>query len=240
LKKRARSIPAVLVAALACAALALAAPAPPAPSAELERVLARFDEVQGTIRTMSADFVETTENNLLKQPLSASGKFYLTKPSSVMWEYKSPEEMRFVIDKDLYVGYFPTRKKVEKRDVHRWSEQIFRFFGLGQGSAELKKFYEIRKEEPGADMKGTVLLVLDPIKRRVKKRVEQVKMWVDDSTLLPVRVQYLGKDGFTRVIRFQNMKVNPEIAAGVYTVQIPPDFKVTTGFSGFGAEKVDR
>lgn len=238
----------VLAAMLACAlpafAAAAAAKAPAkvksAPSADLDRILARFDQVQDSVHTMSAEFVETTENKLLKEPLSASGTFYLTKPASVMWEYKSPEEMRFVIDKDLYVGYFPTRKKVEKRDVHRWSEQIFRFFGLGQGSAELKKFYEIRTEDPGPDMKGSYLLVLDPVKRRVKKRVEEVRMWVDDATMLPVRVQYLGKDGYTRVIRFRNLKLNPEIAAGVYTVQIPPDFKVTTGFSGFGADKVDR
>jgi len=236
-----------LAALLACAVPVLAAAAaaakPPvktAPASDLDRLLELFDRVQDSIHTLSAEFVETTENKLLKQPLSASGTFYLTKPASVMWEYKSPEEMRFVIDKDLYVGYFPTRKKVEKRDVHRWSEQIFRFFGLGQGSAELKKFYEIRTEDPGSDMKGSYLLVLDPVKRRVKKRVEEVRMWVDDQTLLPVRVQYLGKDGYTRVIRFRNLKLNPAIAAGVYTVQIPPDFKVTTGFSGFGADKIDR
>jgi outer membrane lipoprotein-sorting protein len=245
--RRLRSIALGLAALLAVSAPALAAAAAaakPQPKtaqpSELDRILERFDKVQDSVHTLSAEFVETTENKLLKQPLSASGKFYLTKPASVMWEYKSPEQMRFVIDKDLYVGYFPTRKKVEKRDVHRWSEQIFRFFGLGQGSAELKKFYDIRTEDPGPDMKGSYLLVLDPVKRRVKKRVEQVKMWVDDTTLLPVRIQYLGKDGYVRVVRFHNLKLNPEIAAGVYTVQIPPDFKVTTGFSGFGADKIDR
>jgi outer membrane lipoprotein-sorting protein len=246
-QRRTRSIALVLAALLAAvpapaAAAAAAKPAKPAaaPASELDRILERFDRVQDTIQTLSAEFVETTENKLLKQPLSASGTFYLTKPASVMWEYKAPEEMRFVIDKDLYVGYFPTRKKVEKRDVHRWSEQIFRFFGLGQGSTELKKFYDIRAEDPGPDMKGSYLLVLDPVKRRVKKRVEQVKMWVDDQTLLPVRVQYLGKDGYVRVIRFHNLKLNPKIAPGVYTVQIPPDFKVTTGFGGFGADRIER
>ena len=234
------AILACAVPAFAAAAAAAKAPAKTAAPTDLDRVLERFDRVQDSIHTLSAEFVETTENKLLKEPLSASGTFYLTKPASVMWEYKSPEEMRFVIDKDLYVGYFPTRKKAEKRDVHRWSDQIFRFFGLGQGSAELKKFYDIRTEDPGADMKGSVLLVLDPVKRRVKKRVEEVRMWVDETTLLPVRVQYLGKDGYVRVIRFHNLKLNPQIAANVYTVQIPPDFKVTTGFSGFGADKIDR
>lgn len=224
----------LVLAAIPCSA------ADKAVSPELDRILAGFDRVQDGVRTLSADFVETTENALLKQPLNAKGKFYLTKPASVLWEYTTPEEMRFIIDKDLYVGFFPTRQKVEKRDVHRWSEQIFRFFGLGQGSSELKKFYQIRNENPGPDMKGTYLLVLDPVKRRVKKRVEEVKLWVDSTTYLPERIQYAGKDGYTRVIRFQNLKLNPEIRPGTYTVQIPPNFKVTTGFSGFGADKIDR
>jgi outer membrane lipoprotein-sorting protein len=211
-----------------------------AASVDLQEVLARFDKVQDSIRTLSADFVETTENKLLKEPLTATGKFFLTKPASVLWEYSSPEEMRFSINDNLYVGYFPTRKQAEKRDVHRWSEQIFRFFGLGQGSKELKKFYEIRREDPGEGMKGSYLLVLDPVKRRVKKRLEQVKLWVDATTLLPVRVEYLGKDGNVRVIRFRNLQLNPEIAAGIYNVQIPPGVTVTTGFGGFGADRIAR
>lgn len=203
-------------------------------SSSLAEVLNRFDVVQAKLQTLSAEFTETTESPLLKQPIVAKGRFYLTKPSSVLWEYTSPEVMRFVIARDEYVGLFPERRRAERRDLKRWSEQVFRFFGLGQSSQELSKYYELKLGGPGEGAKGTHLLVLEPKKRRIKRNVEQVKLWVDTETLLPVRVEYRGKDGNLRTIRFAETRLNPDLAAGLYDVKIPAEFEVTKGFSGLG------
>jgi outer membrane lipoprotein-sorting protein len=103
---------------------------------------------------------------------------------------------------------------------------------LGQGSAELGKFYEIALGEPGPDMKGSYLLVLSPKKRRVKKNVEEVRLWVDAANLLPVRIDYVGKDGGGREIRFLGTRLNPDLSASLYHVDIPKDVPVSNGFSG--------
>ncbi len=209
------------------------AASPTSPSGEtLSQVLARFDRVQAQIRTLSAEFTQTTRSPLLKDPTVAKGEFYLTKPDSVLWEYSTPEPMRFVVTNGQYTGYFPERKKAEKRDIKRWSEQLFRFFGVGQGSSELGKFYEIALGPSGPDDKGSYLLVLSPKKRRVRKNVEEVKLWVDVETLLPVRIDYAGKDGSKREIRFSSTRLNPDLAAGLYNVKIPADVPITNGFSG--------
>ena len=214
-----------------------AAKAAPAatPGITLTEVLSRFDRVQGQVRTLSAEFVQTTRSPLLKDPIVAKGQFFLTKPESVLWEYSSPEPMRFVVAEGEYTGYFPARKTAEKRDVKRWSEQLFRFFGLGQGSKELGKFYEITLGDAGKDDKPSYLLLLSPKKRRVKKNVEEVRLWVDAATLLPVRIDYLGKDGAEREIRFVNTRLNPDLAAGLYHVKIPAGVPITNGFSGLDA-----
>jgi outer membrane lipoprotein-sorting protein len=144
--------------------------------------------------------------------------------------------MRFVVSEGQYTGYFPERKRAEKRDIKRWSEQLFRFFGLGQGSKDLGKFYAISLGPADPEMKDSHLLVLSPKKRRVKKRVDEVKLWVDARTLLPQRIDYVGKDGNEREIRFMNTRLNPELAAGLYQVDIPSDVPVTEGFSGFDVQ----
>ena len=202
---------------------------------DLATVLERFDEVQRNIQSMSASFSQTTVNPLLEAPLSARGRFFLRKPASVLWEYVSPEAMVFAIDEGRYTGYFPGRKKAERRDVHRWTEQIFRFFALGQVSAELRKFYDIHLEDPGADMKDTHLLVLDPSKRRVKKRVEEVRLWVHRDTCLPAKVQYVNREGATRTLVFQDVRLNPDLSTSLFQVQIPSGVAVTTGFTEMGS-----
>jgi outer membrane lipoprotein-sorting protein len=216
-------------------ALVVTAAAPVVGASDLQDILTRFDEVQESIRTLSARFRETTENPLLKQPVSATGRFYMTKPHSIRWEYDQPEEMRFVISDDEYTGYFPLRKTAEKRNIRRWSERIFRFIGLGQTTEELEKFYTIRLGEAEERIDGTHLLVFEPRKKRVRKRVDEVHFWVDRSTLLPVRVEYRGNDGNTRVIEFQEIRLNPDLAAGLYVVEIPPGVTVSRGFSGLPA-----
>jgi outer membrane lipoprotein-sorting protein len=198
---------------------------------ELDQLLADFDRVQQEINTLSADFTETTRSTLLKDEIVAKGKVFLTKPDSVRWEYSVPEEMRFVIADDKYTGYYPRRKRAERRDVRRWGEQLFRFLGLGQASDELAKFYHIRIDDEAPQDDGTVLLVLDPKKKRVRKRMESVNFWIDARTYLPVRVEYASNNGNTRVIEFDRMSVNPEIAASLYVVELPADVEVTKGFS---------
>lgn len=204
---------------------------------ELESLLARFDEVQESIRTLSAEFTETTRSILLKEEIVATGKVFLTKPDAVRWEYVTPEEMRFVIADDTYTGYFPLRNQAEKRDVHRWGEQLFRFLGIGQASGELAKFYKIRMEKSDETREGEVLLVLDPKKRRVRKRMESVRFWISEETLLPTRIRYSSRAGNIREIEFVRMIVNPEIEPSLYVMDLPESVEITKGFSalsGFG------
>jgi outer membrane lipoprotein-sorting protein len=203
-------------------------------SPSLAEVLRRFDAVQAKLETLSAEFSETTRSPLLKDPIVSRGRFFLTKPSSVLWEYSSPESMRFVIARDEYIGLFPERKRAERRDLKRWSEQVFRFFGLGQSSQELSKYYDLRLGEPGADVKGTYQIVLEPKKRRIKRNVDHVKLWVDAGSLLPAVVEYRGKDGNLRTIRFSDTRLNPVLSESLYDVKIPSEFVVTKGFSGLG------
>lgn len=198
----------------------------------LEEVLAAFDEAQASIHTLSAAFVQTTTNPMLKDPIRAEGRFYMTKPDAIRWEFQTPEEMSFVIANDRYTGYFPTRGRAEKKNVQRYSKKIFRYFGMGQSSTELVKLYDLRLADPQAGSAGYHVLVLEPRKRRARKNVDEVRFWLDQTSYLPVKVEYLGADGGTRLVEFTKVDVNPDLAAGIYDVEIPADVTVTTGFSG--------
>jgi len=201
----------------------------PVAAADLNDVLTEFDRVQDGMLTISAEFTETNTSALLNEPIVATGRFFMTKPDAICWEYTTPEVMRFVISADQYTGYFPVRKKAEKRNIQRWRDQLFRFFGVGQGSAELGKFYNIRLREADED---SYLLSLSPKRRRVKKRVDEVLFWLDAKTYLPRRVEYRAVDGSGRTIDFKEIRLNPDLAVGLYHVELPDDVTITDGFSG--------
>jgi outer membrane lipoprotein-sorting protein len=218
------------IAAIAVLFLVLA----PAPvrADELQEVLAAFDEAQESLRTLSASFVQTTSNPMLKDPIRAEGRFYMTKPNAIRWEYNTPEQMSFVIADDRYTGYYPARKRAERKNVKRYSEKIFRYFGMGQQSPELSKSYHMRLTEPQTGDDTSHVLILEPKKGRARKKVKEVRFWLDRGSYLPMKVEYFGKDGSTRVIEFDELQVNPDLSAALYQVEIPSDVVVTTGFSG--------
>ncbi|NIM01949.1 MAG: hypothetical protein GTO33_14015 [Acidobacteria bacterium] len=211
------------------ATLFFACAAVPAAATDLNDVLAEFDRVQFGMQTISAEFTETNTSALLNEPIVARGRFFMTKPDAIRWEYSTPEKMSFVISADQYTGYFPNRKKAEKRNIQRWRDQLFRFFGVGQGSAELGKFYNIRLREADED---SYLLSLSPKRRRVKKRVDEVLFWLDAKTYLPSRVEYRAADGTGRTIEFDKIQLNPDLSANLYHVELPDDVMITDGFSG--------
>ncbi len=227
-----------LLALLGCVCAVVTTTPLPAADRTLDDVLRHFDAVQTGIRSLSAEFTETTDSALLTETTTAKGRVFLTKPDSVRWEYRTPEEMSFVIRADEYTGYFPARKQAERRDIRRWREQLFRFLGLGQASAELSKFYDLSLGEKADERPGTLLLVMDPKKKRVRKRMDAVHFWIDAKTYLPVRVEYHSTSGNRRVIEFDEVMVNPELAKNLFTVELPADVEVTKGFSalsGFSA-----
>jgi outer membrane lipoprotein-sorting protein len=195
-------------------------------------VLLRFDVVQESIGSLTADFTLTTTNQLLLDPIVAEGRFFMTKPDSIRWEYSVPEEMRFIVFGDEYTGFFPEQKRAEKKNIKRWREHIFRFFGFGQATDELSKFYDIALDHDHDPSSGTYLLLLTPSKKRVRRRIPQVRFWVDSDSYLPVKVEYRSKNGNTSVLEMREIQVNPDLAASTFQVDVPADFKITKGFSG--------
>ena len=202
---------------------------------QLAALLARFDQVQSSVRSLSADLTRTTASPLFKEPKVAKGRLYLSKPSSVLWEFDSPEPMRFLIAGNAYTGYYPERKRAERQNIQRYSEQIFRFLGVGQTSSELRRTYDLSLGSAAAeDGKGTVVLVLEPRRRRVRKHVEDVRLTIDAATYLPVRLDYSTAGGGKEQVSFRNVRVNPDLSASLFRLELPPDVVVTSGFSVFG------
>ncbi len=120
-----------------------------------------------------------------------------------------------------------------------YHDRLLKVLAIGQASDTLMKYYDIHLDEKGNDVADTLLLVLEPRKRSVKKRIQEVRLWISKDRALPVRMQYREPDGDTTTISFEDVRFNPDIAASTYRLNIPKDVEVHKGFSGMNqaAEK---
>src|SRR5262245_49871724 len=71
------------------------APAQPPAAAD---VAARLQKRYESIRDFTADFTQTFQGLLAKQPITERGKALLKKPNRVRFTYEKPEKKEFVSD----------------------------------------------------------------------------------------------------------------------------------------------
>ncbi len=199
----------------------------------LKMVLERFDHAQRETDTMVANFTERKDLNLLAEPLISRGEFFFTRPNQVRWEYTEPEHKVFVITEKRYTAYYPAAKRAEEVEIKKFiGKRLFRFLGVGQSIEDLAKYYEFQLGESN-DLPGTYLLVLTPRKKQIRESMAFMKIWVDEGTFLPRKVAYEEKDGDSTLLTFHDLRVNVDVAAHQFRVDLPPDVKVSETFNGF-------
>jgi len=199
---------------------------------EVNALLQRFDEAQMRAQTLIASFVERKRLHLLVDEQVQSGTFYYTKPDRFLWEYKQPDGKVIMISSEQLLIYYPSLKKAEEVDISRYSKRILRFFGLGQPTSELRKYYDLTlAEDP--QVPDTYLLLLEPIKKRVAKRLDSIRIWIDRDLMIPRQIEYAEADGDTTRFTFRNIEINSTISPTRYDVKIPPGVQISNSFSGF-------
>lgn len=199
----------------------------------LARILKEFDRAQRETTSLVAGFTEKKELKLLARPVLSRGEFCYHRPNQVRWEYVEPDRKVFVITEDMYVAYYPALKRAEEVPIKKFvGKRLFRFLGLGQSIDDLAKYYEFSLA-PHSDLKDTYLLVLVPRKKKVAERVAEMKIWVDASNYLPRQLQYVESDGDSTLLTFQDVRMNVEVAASRFHLELPKDVVVSESFNGF-------
>jgi len=207
-----------------------------APRLDLEGLLEKFDAAQSGIRTLMADFTESKQVALLREPVISKGKFFYTNPNDVLWEYLDPTPRIFLIRREELLAYYPIEKRAEQLGIKRYHSRLLKVLGIGQVSKDLMKYYEVSLD-PSSSAAGNYELVLSPRKRIVKKRISEVRIWVDEKTFLPVQMRYEEDDGDLTTISFKDIQLNKTIDEAIYRIDLPDDVKVERTFTGLGSNK---
>ncbi len=201
----------------------------------LREVLQRFDAAQARVTSISARFTERKEIGLFKNALLQKGQFFHTKPDKFLWEYSSPDSKVLLMNGTSLVAYYPEQKEAEEIQT-RLSRRLVRYFGLGQIFADLQEYYNLALgTEPG--VAGTRLIVMTPRVKHLEKRLQDVRVWLDEQLMQVKQLEYRETDGDRTQFVFEDIRVNPEISATRYEIALPEDVHVSTTFAGFFAEK---
>src|ERR1700710_568909 len=84
-----------------------AQPHPAQDDASFDALYRRGSAINGSLKTLTATFTETTTSSLLTRPLVASGTVAVERPSRVVLHYLLPEPRDVLIDGDRLIVSWP-------------------------------------------------------------------------------------------------------------------------------------
>ena len=190
----------------------------------LAHVIKQVQEQQKKTATLQADFRQEKELALMAKPEVSSGTFTYSRPSNVLWTYNTPKRVQMVIAGGYLTTYYPELGKAERIDVKRFEDRIFKYMGATGAIDELARYFDFTFTD--SKSKSVFVLDLTPKNRAVSKRVQRIKLWIDKSTYLTSKIEYVEGDGDITRYAFTNIRINEPVPQSRFALTLPSNVKV--------------
>jgi chaperone LolA len=191
----------------------------------LAKVVAEISARQEKIETLRADFRQEKTLSLLANSEVSTGRFVFEKPNRVLWSYQTPKPVTMLIADGWLTTYYPELKKAEKLEVKRFEDRIFRYVGASSGALrELGRYFDFKFIDDRT--KTAWVLELKPKTETVARRVRKLTIWIDRSTYLTTKFEYVEGDGDVTRYEFSNIETNVALPANQFTLELPSGVRV--------------
>jgi outer membrane lipoprotein-sorting protein len=197
-----------------------------APAVTLAQVIKKVQEQQQKTATLRADFRQEKELALMAKPEVSTGTFLYSKPSNVRWTYDTPKRVQMVIAGGFLTTYYPELGKAERIDVKRFEDRIFKYMGATGAIDELARYFDFTFTD--SKSKSVFVLDLTPKNRAVSKRVQRIKLWIDKTTYLTSKIEYVEGDGDVTRYEFTNLRINENVPPSQFALTLPATVRVET------------
>jgi outer membrane lipoprotein-sorting protein len=197
-----------------------------APAVTLAQVIKKVQEQQQKTATLRADFRQEKELALMAKPEVSTGTFLYSRPSNVRWTYDTPKRVQMVIAGGFLTTYYPELGKAERIDVKRFEDRIFKYMGATGAIDELARYFDFTFTD--SKSKSVFVLDLTPKNRAVSKRVQRIKLWIDKTTYLTSKIEYVEGDGDVTRYEFTNLRINENVPPSQFALTLPATVRVET------------
>ncbi len=182
----------------------------------------RSKAMERELQTLRADFIETTESDLLAEPLVARGSLVAMSPLRVLMRYREPERkllflqgdsIRFVSQDgadDVTLSIGDLQKAIDKY-FHRASEK------------ELHEHFQIEvSSDP--ERPGVLLVDMLPRRKQIQKGLDRLQIWLQERTLTMVKMRMVYPGGVgSKTIELVDPRLNVPVG--------DDDFRIETASS---------
>ena len=175
----------------------------------------RGQEAGAAIKTLTANFTETTTSSLLTLPLVAHGTVAVERPSRVVMRFTDPDPRVVLIEGDWMTMWWPSRNVRQLSDVSSAQGRIQKY--IANDSAELRSEFDIefpdRSERP-----DTLEVGMIPKRKQIRETTPRLDFWVEPSSFLLSAIRITFANGDTKTIVFEDVVPNVALDPGTFSI----------------------
>lgn len=198
-------------------------------AADPNELLNGFLATQKSVKTWSADFLQTRTSKSFAKPLRASGRVWFSAPNKFRWELGQPAQTIAIRTVDEMLVIYPRLKRVEKYPLNekaagQWKDMLALLeAGFPTDRAELESRFKI----------GEVLIVNDLAEVNLEPKASSARKMMPrftigfspkDFSLRATEMQFA--DGSTMRNDFKEGKINETLDNILFAPKIESDYKV--------------
>jgi outer membrane lipoprotein carrier protein len=190
----------------------------------LDEILAEMEKAGKRLKTLTADFVQTDHDYILKDQEETRGKLYLAVPGRIRWEHAPPREKVLLVKDDLVRVYNPAANQVHefRRGKGSKSGGADLLIGFGSGNEKIRETHEVSLVEETDSTVTLSLLPRDPTTSLFAK----VELTLDKKTWTPVRSVFHSPNRNRAEIRFENVVLNRDLPSSSFELKLPPNVEI--------------
>ena len=197
----------------------------PARAERLDEVLAEMNKAGKRLKTMTADFVQTDHDFLLKDQEETRGKLYLAVPGRIRWEHAPPREKVLVVKDDLVRVYNPAAHQVHefRRGKGAKSGGADLLIGFGAGNEKIRENYDVSLVE---ETDSTASIALVPKPNSQASLFTKIELTLDKKSWSPMRSVFHSPNRNRADIQFENVVLNGDLPSGIFELKLPPNVEI--------------
>jgi outer membrane lipoprotein-sorting protein len=185
------------------------------------------------LNTWSAEIVQTRHLAALAQPLVSTGAVYYSRPGLFRWELGQPPETLAIRSSHELLLLYPGLKRAERYPLDQDTRGPLRDAltlmeaGFPKDDTTLRERYILSTEHPGD---GLCRIILEPRAAAAKRLVSRVSLTFQTNVFVLVETEIAFKDGSLLENRFSRSVSNEPLPPGLFSTNLPPDFKLVEPF----------
>jgi outer membrane lipoprotein-sorting protein len=172
-----------------------------------DEIYARGKPIEENLKTLTAEFKETSTSPLLNEPIVVSGTLTVERPSKVVLSYTVPDNRLVTIDENTMHVSWPSRAIDRKTSIGAARRRIQQYF-VDKSPSQLRSHFDI-VATTDSDRVGTWLVTMTPKRKQIREGITKLELWIDQQTVVLAAMKMTFPAGDTKLMEFSNVKINP-------------------------------